>query len=75
LHTLGKQGVFTVTEHKVAGITMRHYLDGSARESPIPTSLTLEYDAPALGNGINGNGGHGNGVNGNGVYGTQNGRV
>jgi len=41
----GKQGRFTVTEHKLAGITMRHYLDASSKESPIPTSLRLHYDA------------------------------
>jgi hypothetical protein len=40
----GKQGRFAMTEHDVAGIKMRHYLDASSRESPIPTSLTLEYD-------------------------------
>lgn len=42
----GKQGRFTVTEHKLAGITMRHYLDANAKESPIPTSLRLHYDGP-----------------------------
>jgi Cytochrome P450 len=41
----GKQGTFTIVEHELAGINMRHYLDSSAKESPIPTSLTLEYDA------------------------------
>ncbi|KAK1919547.1 hypothetical protein P3342_001839 [Pyrenophora teres f. teres] len=41
----GKQGRFSVTEHKLAGITMRHYLDASSKESPIPTSLRLHYDA------------------------------
>jgi hypothetical protein len=40
----GKQGRFAMTEHDVAGIKMRHYLDASSKESPIPTSLTLEYD-------------------------------
>lgn len=40
----GKQGQFTITEHDVAGVKMRHYLDASSRESPIPTSLTLHYD-------------------------------
>jgi len=41
----GKLGKFTIVEHDLAGIKMRHYLDSSAKESPIPTSLTLEYDA------------------------------
>ena len=40
----GKQGVFTVVEHELAGIKMRHYLDAGSKESPIPTSLVLEYD-------------------------------
>ncbi|KAF2274484.1 linoleate diol synthase [Westerdykella ornata] len=40
----GRQGKFHITEHDLAGIKMRHYLDASSRESPIPTSLTLEYD-------------------------------
>jgi hypothetical protein len=41
----GKQGRFVTTEHKLAGITMRHYLDSSSKESPIPTSLRLHYDS------------------------------
>ncbi|KAF2430024.1 heme peroxidase [Tothia fuscella] len=41
----GKLGRFTITEHDLAGIKMRHYLDSSSKESPIPTSMTLEYDA------------------------------
>ncbi|KAF2675839.1 heme peroxidase [Lentithecium fluviatile CBS 122367] len=41
----GRQGRFTITEHEIAGgVKMRHYLDASSRESPIPTSLTLHYD-------------------------------
>jgi len=40
----GAQGHFTVVEHEFAGVNMRHYLDGNAKESPIPTTLTLEYD-------------------------------
>lgn len=40
----GKQGKFSIVEHEVAGVKMRHYLDASSRESPIPTSLTLQYD-------------------------------
>ncbi|KAH6612649.1 heme peroxidase [Boeremia exigua] len=47
----GKQGRFTTTEHKLAGITMRHYLDASSNESPIPTSLTLHYDDETVANG------------------------
>ncbi|KAK6220734.1 hypothetical protein LQW54_001925 [Pestalotiopsis sp. IQ-011] len=41
----GKLGRFTIVEHDLAGIKMRHYLDSSSKESPIPTSLTLYYDA------------------------------
>jgi len=41
----GKLGRFTIVEHDLAGIKLRHYLDSSSKESPIPTSLTLEYDA------------------------------
>jgi cytochrome P450 len=40
----GRLGRFSITEHDLAGVKMRHYLDASSRESPIPTSLTLEYD-------------------------------
>lgn len=40
----GKQGHFTIVEHKFAGVKMRKYLDSSAKESPIPSTLTLEYD-------------------------------
>ncbi|TVY81764.1 Psi-producing oxygenase A [Lachnellula suecica] len=40
----GAQGHFTVVEHGFAGVKMRQYLDGNAKESPIPTTLTLEYD-------------------------------
>lgn len=41
---LGRQGHFTIIEHGFAGVKMRQYLDGNAKESPIPTTLTLEYD-------------------------------
>jgi cytochrome P450 len=41
----GKLGRFSIVEHDLAGIKMRHYLDSSSKESPIPTSLTIEYDA------------------------------
>ena len=47
----GKLGQFTIVEHEIAsggpkgeGVKMRHYLDANARESPIPTTLTLEYE-------------------------------
>jgi hypothetical protein len=63
----GKQGRFTITEHKLAGITMRHYLDASSNESPIPTSLTLHYDDETVASYANGGtNGHANGhANGN----------
>lgn len=51
----GKPGRFITTEHHLAGITMRHYLDGSSKESPIPTSLRLHYDTEDTAvNGVNG---------------------
>ena len=40
----GKEGRFAIVEHHLAGIRMRQYLDANSKESPIPTSLTLEYD-------------------------------
>ncbi|CAD6499935.1 BgTH12-04040 [Blumeria graminis f. sp. triticale] len=40
----GKRGQFSVVEHALGGTQMRMYLNGSANESPIPTTLTLEYD-------------------------------
>jgi cytochrome P450 len=41
----GKQGMFVTTQYEIAGgVKMKHYLDANARESPIPTSLTLHYD-------------------------------
>ena len=69
----GKQGRFTTTEHELAGITMRHYLDASSKESPIPTSLRLHYDSEeVVANGVNGMvNGHVNG-GANGVYGNAN---
>jgi len=54
----GKQGKFTKTEHKLAGVSMRHYLDANSKESPIPTSLRLHYDDETVPNGINGVNGH-----------------
>ncbi|KAH4056034.1 hypothetical protein HBH49_048320 [Parastagonospora nodorum] len=50
----GKQGRFTVTEQKLAGVSMRHYLDANSKESPIPTSLRLHYDYETITNGLNG---------------------
>ena len=41
----GRAGHFSTVEHQVAGVQMRLYLDANAKESPIPTTLTLEYDA------------------------------
>ena len=41
----GRQGHFSTVEHQVAGVNMRAYLDADSHESPIPTSLTLIYDA------------------------------
>jgi Cytochrome P450 len=41
----GKLGRFSIVEHDLDWIKLRHYLDSSSRESPIPMSLTLEYDA------------------------------
>ncbi|KAI7311033.1 linoleate diol synthase [Hortaea werneckii] len=40
----GRQGHFTTVEHSVAGVKMRQYLDANSHLSPIPTTLTLEYD-------------------------------
>lgn len=40
----GTQGHFSTLNHHVAGVNMRVYLDANARESPIPTTLTLIYD-------------------------------
>lgn len=40
----GRQGHFSIIEHEFAGVKMRQYLDSNSKESPIPTTLTLEYD-------------------------------
>ncbi|KAG9759987.1 hypothetical protein KCU73_g3110, partial [Aureobasidium melanogenum] len=40
----GRAGQFSIVEHEVAGVKMRQYLDASSKESPIPTTLTLDYD-------------------------------
>jgi hypothetical protein len=50
----GKQGRFTITEHKLAGVSMRHYLDSNSKESPIPTSLRLHYDDETVTTDVNG---------------------
>ena len=42
--TVGSRGRFVTVEHDVAGVKMRIYLDANAAESPIPTSLNIEYD-------------------------------
>ncbi|EGX44933.1 hypothetical protein AOL_s00173g34 [Orbilia oligospora ATCC 24927] len=41
----GKLGNFTVAHYDIAGLQWKQYLDDNAKESPVPTSLTLEYDA------------------------------
>ncbi|EWC45464.1 hypothetical protein DRE_00863 [Drechslerella stenobrocha 248] len=41
----GKLGNFTTVQHCVAGLELKFYLDDNAKESLVPTSLTLEYDA------------------------------
>lgn len=40
----GKRGHFTYTERNVAGVPMKLFLDPNCKESPIPTTLTIEYD-------------------------------
>ena len=40
----GPQGHFLVVSHVLAGVEMSIYLDDHAKESPIPTTLTLQYD-------------------------------
>ena len=41
---MGGKGIFSRVEEEFAGVRMRKYLDANANESPIPTTLTLEYD-------------------------------
>ena len=41
----GRQGNFTVVEKEIDGVVMRSYVGDDAKESPIPTTLALEYDA------------------------------
>jgi hypothetical protein len=40
----GKQGMFHTAEHNIAGVNQRVYLDGTAKESPFPMTLVIEYD-------------------------------
>ncbi|KAF2157104.1 heme peroxidase [Myriangium duriaei CBS 260.36] len=40
----GRLGHFSIVEHHIADVRFRQYLDSNAGESPIPTTLTLEYD-------------------------------
>ncbi|PBP15519.1 linoleate diol synthase [Diplocarpon rosae] len=62
--------------HELAGVRMRKYVDANAGESPIPTTLTLEYDADeGAGTGVgNANGRLNGGVNGS-ANGSASGRV
>lgn len=39
----GKQGYITKIDRDVAGIKMTHYLDSMAKESPVPTSMVINY--------------------------------
>lgn len=41
----GRQGHFASLVHEFAGVKSKVYLDANAKETPIPTSLTLWYDA------------------------------
>ena len=40
----GRQGHLNEVVHEVAGVPMKSYLDQNSKESPIPTTMTLEYD-------------------------------
>lgn len=40
----GRLGRFAMIKQQVAGVDVRMYLDSHARESPVPTTLTIEYD-------------------------------
>lgn len=40
----GRAGKFSILDHELGGVKMRLYLDANANESPIPTTLSLEYD-------------------------------
>ena len=64
----GTRGKFAVVSHEIAGgVVMHKYLGANANESPIPTTLTLEYDEDVVVGGgvVNGTAGHG--VAGHGV--------
>jgi hypothetical protein len=41
----GPAGKLVYVEHENGGVKMRLYLDGDAKESPIPTTMRIEYDA------------------------------
>jgi len=40
----GRRGRFSTVDHEAAGVKMRVYLDANSKESPIPTTLNVEYD-------------------------------
>jgi len=40
----GQRGRFATLDHETAGVKMKVYLDPNAKESPIPTTLNIEYD-------------------------------
>ena len=41
----GPRGRFIVIKHEIAGgVVMKKYLDANAKESPIPTTLNIEFD-------------------------------
>lgn len=67
----GRAGQFATLMHHVAGVNMRVYLDSQSRESPIPTTLTLIYDAEDGGDG----GMNGHAVAAEGMNGHANGRI
>lgn len=41
----GKLGNFTTVNYEIGGVDVDFYLDDNSKESPVPTSLTLHYDA------------------------------
>ncbi|KAH8900626.1 linoleate diol synthase [Thozetella sp. PMI_491] len=40
----GPRGQFSTVEHEVAGVKLKLYLDANSKESPIPTTLSIEYE-------------------------------
>ncbi|EME49010.1 hypothetical protein DOTSEDRAFT_119905 [Dothistroma septosporum NZE10] len=49
----GRLGQFSFLEYHVGGTTIKYYLDANSAESPMPTTLTLEYfDRSASTNGL-----------------------